>query len=172
MRYLLPPLVALAAFACGDPEPGKPKRIETVTLALRADGASLAVFNTTLRADEEPNNASNSDSMGFSQIQVLGDGNIEFLLVINNRGVGGVEEVFTRAHIHKAPAGENGGIHWDLLEAGNPVASISGQPAILRGEVRPRAGADLEDLLAHPENYYVNVHSNVFPGGSIRGQLQ
>ncbi|HEY0520989.1 MAG TPA: CHRD domain-containing protein [Ilumatobacteraceae bacterium] len=27
------------------------------------------------------------------------------------------------------------------------------------------------DIVAHPENYYVNVHTTDFPGGAIRGQL-
>jgi hypothetical protein len=168
MRRLLSMFAALAVFGCGDQGPSKPRATETVTLALRADGASLAVFNTTLTAAEEPNGASTSEAMGFAQARVLADDTIEFLLVINNLG----DETFTRAHIHKAPAGVNGGIVWDFLELGNPVATISGQPAILRGVARPRAAADLEDLLAHPDNYYVNVHSTAFPGGAIRGQLQ
>src|SRR5918996_840471 len=129
MRYLLPPLVAIAAFAfaCGDPEPAQSRGAETVALALRADGATLAVFNTTLHAAEEPaladgGVASTSESMGFAQIKVLADRTIEFVLVINNKGVDGAPEIFTRAHIHKAPAGINGPILWDLLEAGNPGA--------------------------------------------------
>jgi hypothetical protein len=30
----------------------------------------------------------------------------------------------------------------------------------------------LADIAAHPRNYYVNVHTMLFPGGEIRGQLK
>jgi hypothetical protein len=102
------------------------------------------------------------------QVKVLADGTIEFLFTINNKA----DEAFTRAHIHHAPAGVNGPILWDFMEGGNPVATISDQPSQLRGVARPRTGANVADLLEHPDQYYVNVHSMVFPGGAMRGQLQ
>ena len=103
---------------------------------------------------------------------MLADGTIEFTFTINNAKS---DETFTRAHIHKAPAGVNGPIHWDFLEAGVPVASVSDQPAQLRGVARARAGVDLEDLadlLANPDQYYVNVHSTAFPGGASAGNCR
>jgi hypothetical protein len=167
MRQLLPVFSVFALIGCGDPA-SETLKTETVSLALRADGATLAVFNTILRSENEPNNTSTSESLGLAQVKVLGDGTINFTLVINNRA----DETYVAAHIHKAPAGEPGDVHWDFLQSRNPVPSISGQPAKLRGTARARAAADLEDLLSNPEGYYVNVHSTVFPGGAIRGQLQ
>jgi hypothetical protein len=31
--------------------------------------------------------------------------------------------------------------------------------------------AEADDIADNPENYYVNIHSDVFPDGAIRGQL-
>lgn len=160
----------LAVAACADQIPTNTAVAPNLTpsFSLGSDAAPPTVFNVLLRAENEPNNASSSESKGHAQVMVLADGTMEFTFTINNKS----GETYTRAHIHKAPAGVNGPIHWDFLEAGDPVASINDQPSQLRGVARPRAAAVLADLLANPEQYYVNVHSTVFPGGAVRGQLQ
>lgn len=162
--------VVLAVAACGDAatRPTSTLANQDVSLAIGREGAPPTVFNVELRAENEPNGASTSESKGQAQVKVLADGTIEFLFTINNKS----GETYNRAHIHKAPAGSNGPIHWDLLEAGVPVASLSGQPSQLRGTARARAAADLADLLANPDQYYVNVHSTIFLGGAVRGQLK
>ena len=151
----------LAVAACTDVTP------PPMAFSLASDAAPPTVFTVTLRAENEPNGASTSESKGNAQVMVFADGTMEFAFTVNNKS----GETFTRAHIHKAPAGANGPIHWDFLEAGVPVASISDQPSQLRGVARPRAAAVLADLLANPDQYYVNVHSSAFPGGAVRGQL-
>jgi hypothetical protein len=62
----------------------------------------------------------------------------------------------TLDHIHNAPAGVNGPIVVDFSGA------LSGGPLF---------DADLEDVLANPLNFYVNVHTSEFGGGAIRGQI-
>ena len=175
MRTTIVPAL-LVLVACGDETAmstrdnaltGAAETQATSPIAVREEAPPL-VFNTELRADQEPANASTSTSKGHAQIKVLADGTLEGFIMINNKS----DETFTRVHIHKAAAGVNGPIHWDFLEAGVPVASIGDQPATLRTVGRPRAAAVLADLLANPDLYYVNVHSTVFPGGAIRGQLQ
>ena len=130
--------------------------------------ANPIVFNVELRSENEPNGASTSESKGHAQVKVYDDGTMEFTFTVNNKS----GETFTRSHIHKGAAGVNGPIHWDFLEPADPATSISDQPAQLRGIARPRAAAVLADLLANPSGYYVNVHSTVFLGGAVRGQLE
>lgn len=176
MRYLkIPTLVVLAGCAQAAPtsvDEHATHLVDSKSSALAVAAAAVSaptdVFEVQLRSDQEPNNASTSESKGHAQIKVLEDGTMEFVITVNNKS----DETFTRAHIHKGAAGANGPIHWDFLEAGNPVASIGGQPADLRGVARARAAAVLSDLLAHPDQYYVNAHSTAFPGGAIRGQIR
>jgi hypothetical protein len=65
-------------------------------------------------------------------------------------------------HIHEGRRGANGPVIIDLM------------PQVRRGWaencVRAPAGL-LADILAHPGGYYVNVHTDVYPDGEIRGQL-
>jgi hypothetical protein len=71
----------------------------------------------------------------------------------------------TAAHIHQAVAGSNGPIVVDFI-APNPRTSAACTSP------RPTAPSDtVQNIINHPEQYYVNVHNAQFPGGAIRGQL-
>ena len=59
-------------------------------------------------------------------------------------------------HIHQAPAGVNGGV---VIDFGG---LLSGSGLV---------DADVSAVVANPTGYYVNVHTNVFTGGAVRGQI-
>lgn len=68
------------------------------------------------------------------------------------------------AHIHVGPEGENGPI----------VIPLEIIPGSTEGSVSDTAEADpalLDAICANPEAYYMNVHTDMFPGGEIRDQL-
>ncbi len=76
-------------------------------------------------------------------------------------------ESSTAAHIHRAPAGSNGPVVIDLEAPSAPSGASSGC-ASPRGTAPPDT---IQDIIDHPEAYYVNVHNAPFPGGAVRGQL-
>ena len=72
-----------------------------------------------------------------------------------------------RGHIHKAPAGSNGGIVVDFF---NVAAGTAGP---LTGcTTTPQDAALLKDIIQNPSAYYLNLHNGDFPAGAIRGQLE
>ena len=125
-----------------------------------SDGATMCVYNTQLRAENEVP-TSNSTSFGHSQIKVRNDGTIEFKThIVNPSG-----ETFRAGHIHVGPTGVAGPVVQSLFQGGPTNA-----PQIMQsGEVsNPALGAA---ICANPSAYYVNYHSNERPGGAVRGQL-
>ena len=64
------------------------------------------------------------------------------------------------SHIHPGPAGV----------ANDPIIPFSAPTPTSSGCVTaPMALGD--DIIANPDQYYVNVHTRALPGGAIRGQL-
>jgi hypothetical protein len=78
------------------------------------------------------------------------------------------------AHIHEAPAGENGDV---VVNLAFPQGGQSAD-CLTEGEVLPNGSpaipggpGTVQEILAGPSDYYVNVHTEQFPAGAVRGQL-
>ena len=72
------------------------------------------------------------------------------------------------AHIHEGAKGENGPVVVNLAAPADGNAA----DCLTEGEMGKFVGDQtVADILANPEDYYVNVHNTEFPGGAIRGQL-
>ena len=85
----------------------------------------------------------------------------------------------TAAHIHEGARGENGPVVVNLAAPadGNAADCIAedrvlpnGSPAFVRDAQGNRL-TTVAEILANPEDYYVNVHNAEYPGGAVRGQL-
>ncbi len=74
----------------------------------------------------------------------------------------------TQAHIHDAPTGQAGPIAFDL------VTPQEGEPldVLLECGNTARPGYGFADLLGDPNGFYVNLHTDAYPEGAIRGQLE
>jgi len=85
-----------------------------------------------------------------------------------------------QAHIHIAPAGENGPVAAFLFGLVPGGLDVDGEETIARGTITasdllgPLAGMTIDDLVAEMQrgNAYVNVHTVANPGGEIRGQIE
>ena len=79
-----------------------------------------------------------------------------------------------RGHIHKQVAGQNGPIVVPFFElVGAPTDARNDQ--LESGRLADCVSADpvlLADIVAHPDQYYVNVHNARFPAGAMRCQLE
>lgn len=127
-------------------------------LALALVGAAAAqAFGgaprvTTLSGDEVVPDGGDEDGTGFAAISLnVGQETICWDVTFSD-----VENVFA-GHIHQAPAGANGGVVFPL----NPLddGCASADPGLI------------QDIIDHPDQYYVQLHNDEFPGGVIRGQL-
>jgi len=172
MRPVLPLAPALAAllFACA-PDADAP----TSFTAEFQVGAATNPTASLSGDDEVPANPSRA--RGQAVFQLSGDGSaISFRLLIAN-----IENT-TQAHIHRAPAGVNGGIVVWLRPSAPPLQLVPGRFDGVYAEgtitapslVGSLAGQPLSALLDEMRagNTYVNVHTTALPGGEIRGQIR
>lgn len=69
------------------------------------------------------------------------------------------------AHIHAGAAGVNGGVVIPLAPVpGSGKAGVSS--ACVKGSRR-----DVKAIGKNPDAFYINVHTNKYPAGAVRGQL-
>ena len=73
----------------------------------------------------------------------------------------------TAAHIHEGTKNEAGDIVVTLFQGALPE-TIDG----VNGCVGAQSPELLDDIQKNPRQYYVNVHSEDFPAGALRGQLK
>jgi CHRD domain-containing protein len=68
-------------------------------------------------------------------------------------------------HIHKGKKGKAG----DIVVA---FFGTKSSKTTRTGCARDQKASDLRDIIKHPGNYYVNVHTKTYPAGAARGQLE
>lgn len=130
---------------------------ESETLAKRLDGSSHGgrPLTATLSGDQEVPPA-DPDGSGTATV-TLNHGQGEFCYELSVTDIGAA----AAAHIHSAPAGQNGGV---VIPLTAPSGGSSSDCLSVDREL-------IKAILQTPENYYFNVHNPEFPGGAVRGQL-
>lgn len=102
--------------------------------------------------------AGNPDGYAIAQITVTEDTDAICYNIRNVRNIG----TATGAHIHRAPAGENGPVIVPLERGEGDGWDGCIESSDLTGEM----------LSADPTMFYVQIHTSEFPAGAIRGQLR
>jgi hypothetical protein len=174
MRHWHAIVVVVAVAACADQPSTGPERFAASLSVGGSEGAPPIVFNTQMRSELEVP-LSTSESKGHAQIMVLADGTIESTVIINNKG----DESVRFGHIHHLNPGQpTGPVIWWLS---NPVGvdlNLTDRHLEFRQQGIFTANAHfashevaLAELLRDPSSFYVNFHSDAFPGGFARGFL-
>ncbi|HEV2798301.1 MAG TPA: CHRD domain-containing protein [Nocardioides sp.] len=139
-----------------------------VPMGMAVAGHSNTVLQADLdgRAEVGSSNRLAGDPNGRGEAYVFGvDGDpttLCYVLTVDKIGTA------VAAHIHEGAAGTNGPVVVNL------AAPADGNSAdcLTEGEAGKFVGDQtVADILANPENYYVNVHNAEYPSGAIRGQL-
>lgn len=127
-----------------------------VACLLTAAASAQTTFTTTLRGSEEVPGPGDPNGSGFAVITISGT-TIDYSLLVN-----GLTNP-TAAHIHSGVFGVAGPIVVPLnptFGAGCATGSVAGVSSTL-----------IDQILANPSAFYVNVHSTEFQDGAVRGQL-
>jgi hypothetical protein len=143
IRRRLVPLLALSTAALG------------TTFALPAHATTTA-FSTVMTGSQERPNAGDPDAIG-SAIVTLDSTTGQVCVRWHLLNV----DPLTAGHIHRGNVGVAGPV---VVPLPTPVGTSStgcttADPTLVA------------DIIAHPTNYYVNVHNAAYPGGAMRGQL-
>lgn len=128
----------------------------TVLLAVPYASAEQWTFNAGMNGSREVPGPGDVGASGHARITVdRATGEICWRLTVRN-----MEDPATAAHIHVGDRNEAGPIVQPLT----PPTSGSSSGCEINKPVA-------EAIVADPSAYYVNVHSEKFGGGAVRGQL-
>lgn len=156
--------------------------IGTAGVLVAGAGSALAApksarnFRAHLSGDEQVPMPVDTRAQGQATFRLSKDETeLSYKLIVAN-----IENVLM-AHVHIAPAGVNGPVVAWLYPASPPPVLIPGRTQGVLAEgtiaaadlVGPLAGMTVPDLAdeMRMDQAYVNVHTNAYPGGEIRGQI-
>jgi len=124
--------------------------------SIAADGGRS--FTTTLTGAAEVPGPGDPDGRGTATITLNhGQGTVCWQIWVSD-----ITLPATAAHIHEAPVGVAGPVDV-ALSAPDASGFASGCATVSREEIK--------EIIQHPEEYYVNVHTTDYPAGALRGQL-
>jgi CHRD domain len=140
------------------------------SMMMRSARADIVIFSAQLLASNEVPPITNADLNAFGSVTVTVD------TVTNlyrfDWSVGNVaSSAIILSHIHEGAAGVNGPVRVDSgISPATPITVVNGGASFSKSGISGPADVT-QRLLAGPAGFYFNVHSNLNPGGVVRGQL-
>jgi hypothetical protein len=145
-----------------------------ITTAVATLGAGSAVarggktLTATLTGDAEVPGPGDPDGSGTAEITI----NPGLKTVCYTISWENLDAPVWGGHIHVGAAGTAGGVVVTLF--GAPILPRTDYPGTFTVSdcvTTSASSAQLADILDNPSGYYVNLHTDEFPDGAIRGQL-
>ena len=137
--------IVAAADATAQPDPGTSVRATTFTVPLAGPGGTGSAF-----------------------LEINPGGKVCYVIEVTLTTPGDVPQEpapgLGNAHLHDVPTG---GIAVDL----DTTFTALGNGMFIAADCVRGDKDVVRDLLAHPNQYYVNVHTTSFPGGAVTGTL-
>ena len=155
--------------------------LSTLVPAALADTVQSVPFLGTMTPDQEvPAQAVVAGADALIWVHAVRDdkgvitsGSVDFTIRYRLPGPTGI----TGLHIHTGAAGTNGAIviPTDISGATPVIVDQTGRGTIFKQVQFAGTGSvalsTINDLLANPQNFYVNIHTTEAPGGVMRSQL-
>ena len=154
-------LAAMVAVGCASADEASQTASEQASAGVAGGGgtnediAAETLYSAELLGDAEVPGPGAPEGRGEASIDLSQEGKVCFQMSVE-----GLDTV-TAAHIHEG--GED--------EAGSPVVELT---APTEGSADDCVDAEqqlIAQIVENPEGYYVNVHTDEFPEGAVRGQL-
>jgi hypothetical protein len=160
---------ALMIFAaCDDDNPAGPSTSGPIifTVQLSASNEVPPIMNA--EANGRGNATITFNVPRDSSGNVTGGGAVNFQALLSGFPAGSVAR---GAHIHPGAAGQNGGILVDSRLTAATAVTLTDGTGILTLNDAPITQDQATQIVANPSGFYFNVHTNLNPGGAVRGQL-
>jgi hypothetical protein len=168
-RFLILGVAFLLAAGCGSKSttaPSNSNQVKFVATLLPANEVNPSVTN----AEASGNGlATITFNLTRDAAGAITAASADFLVTLNGFPA---NTPINAAHIHPAPAGQNGSALVSLGLVPGDIVLASGTGTFTKtGITSSLDPARAQDIINNPANYYFNVHSTMNPNGFARGQL-
>lgn len=151
-------------------------------VALAASSSAQTIFSANLNAGQVVTGSSSMATGAAMLTLSAAQDTLTFSIVLNGLDLDGLQtpmdstDDVTAMHFHDAPAGMNSGVVFGLIAPNHDVDDLVIDPVAgtITGIWEETDSVTLSSQLANlnADGLYLNVHTTMYPGGAIRGQVE